>query len=76
MAEQVVTLVAANNKLFMDLNPSIVKEFQMDLLKFMNESHADIMNELASRKTLEDDLRSRIIQAIEEFKADGKYKGN
>ena len=76
MAEQVVTLVAANNKLFMDLHPSIVKEFQMDLLKYMNESHADIMNELATRKTLEDDLKSRIIKAIEEFKADGKYKGN
>ncbi|MCR5526319.1 MAG: F0F1 ATP synthase subunit alpha [Lachnospiraceae bacterium] len=76
MADQVVTLVAANNKMFMDIDKSKVKDFQIDLLQYMKESHADIMNELSTRKTLEDDLKNKIIKAVEEFKANGKYQGD
>ena len=76
MPEEVITLVCANNKMLMDIDPSKVKDFQMNMLNYMKEQHGDIVDELTTGKVLEDDLRDRIIKAVEEFKADGKYKGN
>ncbi len=76
MAEQVVTLVAANNRMMLDVDTARVKDFQSALLAFMHEKHQDIMAELADHKTLEGDIKDRIIHAVEEFKSDGQYKGN
>ena len=69
MADQVITLVAATNRTFANLPVEDIKPFQGEMLEFIHRSHAEIVNELETKKTLEDSLKSDIIAAVEEFKA-------
>ena len=68
MAEQVVTLIAANEHVFSDLDASKVKEFQGGLLNEFNENHKDIMTKLTSKKELTPELRESILEAAQDFK--------
>lgn len=68
MAEQVVTLCAANSKVMLDLPVDQVKDFQMKLLAFMAESHPEIIRQLESAKTLDEELEAEIVAAAGEFK--------
>lgn len=81
MAEQVITLTAANEKAFMGVPTAQVKDYQLRLLSYMEEQHSDIVSELTSHQELSDDLRKRIVGAIEEFKSEesksnGEHEGN
>ena len=68
MAEQVITLCAANSKVMLDLPVDHVKDFQMKLLAFMAESHSEIIRQLESAKTLDEELEAQIVAAAGEFK--------
>ena len=68
MAEQVITLVCANGKVFSDLATDQVKSFQKDLLKEFAQNHNDIISKLNSTKALDDDIKAAIIDAALEFK--------
>jgi len=68
MPEQVITLVAANDHIFSDLDPSKVKEFQKDLLEDFRLNHSDLISELVSGKKLTDDLRESIETAARSYK--------
>ena len=68
MAEQVITLCAANSKVMLDLPVDQVKDFQMKLLAFMAESHPEIIRQLESAKTLDEELEAEIVAAAGEFK--------
>ncbi len=68
MAEQVVTLVAASNKIFMDIPLPEVKTFQVEMLVYMHERQPAILSRLSSRKEMPDDLKQQIITAVKEFK--------
>lgn len=67
MPEQVVTLVAATAKFFMKVETDQVKETQNRLLQYMNESQEALMREIAEKKALTDELKERILQAIDQF---------
>ena len=56
MPEQVITLVAATNKAFLDVEAKKIKETQRGLLKFIKEDHNEIIEELETSKVLSDDL--------------------
>lgn len=68
MAEQVITLVSANAKIFSDLPIEKVKAFQMDLLSEFKENQKDIINKLNASKKLDDDVKEAIVEAAKEFK--------
>ncbi len=68
MAEQVVTLVAANEHLFSDVPLEKMKEFRIELLKDFHLNHSDIMNQLETTKNLSDDIKASIVEAVKEFK--------
>ena len=68
MPEQVITLVAANDHIFSDLEPSKVKKFQKDLLEDFRLNHSDLISELVSGKKLTDDLRESIETAARSYK--------
>ena len=68
MPEQVITLVAANEKLFMGIPLDQVKKFQTDLLKEINENHGTIISELKIKQELSDGFRDVIIKTVREFK--------
>ena len=68
MAEQVITLVAANAHIFSDLAVDKVKQFRLDLLKDFEMNHSDIISQIESSKSLGDDLRESIVEACNQFK--------
>ena len=69
MAEQVITLVAANVHVFSDLEAAQVKPFQKEMLADFNMNHTDIINQLETTKSLSDDIKDSIVKAAESFKA-------
>ena len=69
LAEQVITLVAANNRLLLDVETKKTKEFQMQMLEFFKNEHGDIVDTINEKKVLDDDLTRKIIEAVKEFKS-------
>jgi F-type H+-transporting ATPase subunit alpha len=67
MAEQVITLVAATNKLFLNIDVKKIKQTQADMLTYFKDAHKDIVSELEDKKTLTDELKERILEAAGEF---------
>ena len=68
MAEQVITLVVATAKGFIDIPLTEVKRYQMALLDDIREHHGEIITELEETKTLTDELRQAVLTAAEEYK--------
>ncbi|MDE6433232.1 MAG: F0F1 ATP synthase subunit alpha [Lachnospiraceae bacterium] len=68
MAEQVITLVAANAHIFSDLPIGEVKKFRMDLLKDFESNHSDLISQIESSKNLDDDTREAIVEVCNQFK--------
>ena len=69
MAEQVITLCAANNKLFMGIPTKNVKKFQMDMLDYVRDHNGEIIHELEDKKVLTDELVEEIIRTVKEMKS-------
>ena len=69
MAEQVITLCAANNKLFMGIPTKNVKKFQMDMLDYVRDHNGEIIHELEEKKVLTDELVEEIIRTVKEMKS-------
>lgn len=69
LAEQVITLTAANKRLFVDVEVQKLKEFQENLLDFFRLEHKDIIDEIQKTKALEDTTIEAIVAAVEEFKS-------
>ena len=68
MAEQVITLVAANSRSMEDIKLNDVKRFQMDLLEFIKAEHSEILTGLNQSGNLDDEMKGMIIDAVKEFK--------
>ncbi|MCD8250342.1 MAG: F0F1 ATP synthase subunit alpha [Lachnospiraceae bacterium] len=69
MTDQVITLVAATRKLFLDVPVKEIKSFQSGLLQYMNQKHPQIAQELDQTKTLSDALVEKIADAVREYKS-------
>lgn len=67
MAEQVITLVAATNKLFLNVDIKKVKQTQMDMLAYFKDTEPDVIKEIEEGKVLTDDLKGHILEAGKEF---------
>ncbi len=67
--EQVITLCSATNKLFLGIPVPKLKEFQGNMLAYMDEKHPEIGNEIEQMKTLDDDLIKRIVSVVKEYKS-------
>lgn len=67
LSEQVVSLVGAINKKFVGVPTKKLKEYQGALLEYFNSQCGDIMDEIDTMKTLDDELKSRILTAIDKY---------
>ncbi len=67
MAEQVVTLVAANAHLMEDIPVEKVKAFQMEMLEFFNAEADSVMHEITVSKVLNEETKETIIEKATEF---------
>ena len=69
LSQQVVTLVAAIEKRFVDVATDDIKKYQGAMLDYFAENKSDIMSEIESLKVLDDSLREQILNAVDEFSA-------
>ena len=69
LADQVITLVTANNRLLLDVETKQTKDFQLRLLDFFHAEHKDIVDELNNNKVLNEELTKKIVAAVKEFKS-------
>ena len=72
LAEQVITLVVATGKLFLDIPKEQIKETQGKLLAYFHDLHPEIAEKIQTDKVLEDDLREQILSVAEEFLGQNK----
>lgn len=67
MAEEVIILVAATNKVFLPVEVSEVKKKKLEMLEFFHSAHKDIVNEIEEKQVLTDELKDKIVAAAKEF---------
>jgi F-type H+-transporting ATPase subunit alpha len=68
MVEQVAVLFAATQGYIDDIPVEAVKKFEQEFLMHMKNLKADVLKELGDKKAIDDDLKAKLIQAIEDFK--------
>jgi F-type H+-transporting ATPase subunit alpha len=68
MEEQVVVLFAGTQGYLDDIPVESVKKFEEEYLRYIKDQKADVLKELGEKKTIDDDLKTKISQAIENFK--------
>ncbi len=67
LAQQVITLVGAIGKRFIDIPVKQLKRYQAQLLSWFETMQSDLIHELNEGKVLTEDLRERILAAIDEY---------
>ena len=70
MHEQVLTLCMATDGVFDKIPTRQVKQYQKDILDFMDLKHPEIGKEIERTKALSDELRQKIKDAAAEFAAE------
>jgi F-type H+-transporting ATPase subunit alpha len=68
MQDQVILLFAGTQGHLDDVPVEAIGKFEEEFLKFIRGTKDDLRTELAEKKALDDDLRAKLVQAIEEFK--------
>ncbi len=69
LAQQITTLVGATSRCFMDIPLEELRSFRTGLFNFMEDKHPEIEAEIETGKVLTDEIKERIVAAINEFKA-------
>jgi len=72
---QIVLIYAGTNGFLDDLELSEIRPFEEGLRTFMEGPGAAIMQSIREKRTLDDELRSRLHESIADFKARFKEKG-
>jgi F-type H+-transporting ATPase subunit alpha len=67
--EQVLIIWAVTNGLADDIEVSDLKRFEEELTKFAQGSHPAVLNTLRDKRSIDDDLKASMREAIEDFKA-------
>ena len=68
MVEQVAVLFAATQGFIDDVPVEAISKFEQEFQRYMRDRKADVMKELADKKAIDDDLKAKLTQAIEDFK--------
>ena len=69
-AQQVAILFAGTQGLLDDVEVGDIKAFETGYYPFLDSAHPDILSDITTKKALDDDLRNRLKDAINEYKAD------
>lgn len=65
---QILVIFAGTNGYVDDVPVNAVKKFEQELLRFMASKHQAVLDDIKTKKQIDEDLRARIKSAIEEFK--------
>lgn len=74
--KQVMIIWTVTNGLADDIAVEDLKAFESELTDFIEKSHPAVLNTLREKKSLDDDLRSIMREAVEDFKATRWGKGD
>lgn len=66
--KQVLIIFAANNGFIDEYPVSSLRRYETELYTFFDTRKADILAEIRDKKAIDDDLKGRIVQALEDFK--------
>jgi len=66
--QQILVIFAGTNGYLDDVAVNAVKKFEAELVRFVVSKHQALLDDIKSKKQLDDDLKSRLKAAIEEFK--------
>lgn len=69
LAQQVISLVVAENKLMLDVDVKDIKPFQMNMLDYFATKHPEIGKEIEEKKVLSDELKDKILEVAKEYKS-------
>jgi F-type H+-transporting ATPase subunit alpha len=65
---QIIVIFAGTNGYVDDVPVNAVKKFEQELLRFMASKHPTVLDDIKSKKQIDEDLKGRAKAAIEEFK--------
>jgi F-type H+/Na+-transporting ATPase subunit alpha len=66
--KQVLIIFAANNGFLDDYPVASLRRYETELYTFFDTRKADVLGELRDKKAIDDDLKGRIVAALNEFK--------
>ena len=67
--EQVLIIWTVSNGHADDIEISDLKRFESELTKFAEEAHPGVLNTLREKKSIDDDLKAAMKEAVQDFKA-------
>lgn len=70
LSEQVISLVAANNKLMDGIEKKDVRAFQRGLLDFMEKNHVNTVKSIEQRQMLDESLTEKMIAYIKDYRTE------
>ena len=66
--KQVAIIFAANNGFMDELPVAVLKRYETELYSFFDNRQAELLTELRDKKAIDDDLKKRMLSALEQFK--------
>ena len=69
MSEQILVLYAGTQGFLDDIDVEKVKEFESGLLSYFKSQNQDMLDEIADKKALDEELKEKLNKAIEAFKS-------
>jgi F-type H+-transporting ATPase subunit alpha len=66
--DQVLLIFAGTNGFLDDIPVPSIRKFEKDFVKYLRDKKEDLRKELREKRVIDDDLRAKIGNAIEEFK--------
>jgi F-type H+/Na+-transporting ATPase subunit alpha len=67
--KQVLVIWSATNGYTDDIPVEQIKRFETDLLNFVENSHPGLLNSIREKKSITDDIKADLNQALQDFKA-------
>ena len=68
MEDQVIAIFTATNGLMDDVSVENIRRFEAELIAFMKDKKTDVRKEVAEKKAIDDELKTKLVAAVEEFK--------
>lgn len=72
--QQVVGIFAGVQGLIDDIDVSDVRRFEIEFVSYLENRHQGLLDDIKSKKILDEDMRKRLTDAIEDFKTN-QFKG-
>ncbi|HUI46081.1 MAG TPA: F0F1 ATP synthase subunit alpha [Nitrospirota bacterium] len=66
--QQILVIFAGTSGYLDDIQVNAVKKFEAELLRFVTSKNQALLNDVKTKKQLDDDLKARLKSSIEEFK--------